>query len=362
MKKGNVEVSRRYSARRTSQAADLIIALLAALSYDRMSARRRQLTDQSSAYLEWIWRKDSEGGSGLTEWLRQDSSTFWITGNPGSGKSTHMKYLAEHESTPRILRRPRLGHVDWSPATDDFAPTDVEPRFRDHPTRTLHGSLSSPMQNLTDDDAHNAGFEVSHNSPRPLFLHFDNTAYASINQNSQTSRDGCLAGDHTKLLQIASHPRSGAEILYSLLTACAKLNLQSHADQQPPWTVITTNLPDVTVAQTLMERMQSQGSLTSPRFVLLVGWAEPIKMDLRSPEMLHVLDALEAVSRDNSESKAELRHEHFLLSQWLQDIQEIAAPTKGYADVQHRDALFKLLRYILKAAQQSPAIGSVAKS
>ena len=69
-----------------------------------MNVRRRQLADQSPAYLEWIWRRDSEGGSGFAEWLRQDSSRFWITGKPGSGKSTLMKYLVEHESTPRILQ------------------------------------------------------------------------------------------------------------------------------------------------------------------------------------------------------------------------------------------------------------------
>ena len=70
-----------------------------------MNARRRQLAEQSTAYLEWVWQKPSEGDSDFAEWLCNDSPIFWITGKPGSGKSTLMKYLAGHDSGPRTLQR-----------------------------------------------------------------------------------------------------------------------------------------------------------------------------------------------------------------------------------------------------------------
>lgn len=37
------------------------------------------------------------------EWLRSDSGIYWITGKPGAGKSTLMKFLSENERTSRNL-------------------------------------------------------------------------------------------------------------------------------------------------------------------------------------------------------------------------------------------------------------------
>ncbi|KAK0610908.1 hypothetical protein B0T14DRAFT_570839 [Immersiella caudata] len=40
---------------------------------------------------------------GLLEWLAQGDSTFWVSGKPGSGKSTFMKFLADHDATKKAL-------------------------------------------------------------------------------------------------------------------------------------------------------------------------------------------------------------------------------------------------------------------
>lgn len=71
-----------------------------------MNARRRQLAQTPSDYLEWIWKERGDGGSTFIEWLRSDAAMYWITGKPGSGKSTLVKYIAEHEDLPLLLSRP----------------------------------------------------------------------------------------------------------------------------------------------------------------------------------------------------------------------------------------------------------------
>lgn len=92
--------------------ANCDVALLAVLTYNGMAARRRQLAEQSPVYLEWIWRQPSDGGPGFIEWLCNEAPVFWVTGKPGSGKSMLMKYLAEHESGPRILQHHH--NCSWS--------------------------------------------------------------------------------------------------------------------------------------------------------------------------------------------------------------------------------------------------------
>ncbi|KAF4451006.1 hypothetical protein F53441_5953 [Fusarium austroafricanum] len=42
---------------------------------------------------------------GFTDWLLSDTPIYWISGNPGSGKSTLMKYLSEHPRTSEYLAR-----------------------------------------------------------------------------------------------------------------------------------------------------------------------------------------------------------------------------------------------------------------
>jgi NACHT domain len=45
-----------------------------------------------------MWN-DDEDGPGFVKWLKSDDSIYWITGLPGSGKSTLMKYLYENPQT-----------------------------------------------------------------------------------------------------------------------------------------------------------------------------------------------------------------------------------------------------------------------
>lgn len=72
-----------------------------------LDARRRQVTTATPGTCEWIWR------SSFAEWLGDAvSKTFWISGKPGSGKSTLVKYLtASNETRSRL---PRGGGSRWT--------------------------------------------------------------------------------------------------------------------------------------------------------------------------------------------------------------------------------------------------------
>ncbi|CVL12103.1 uncharacterized protein FPRN_03561 [Fusarium proliferatum] len=58
----------------------------------------------------------------FTDWLLSGTPIYWISGNPGSGKSTLMKYLSEHTRTSEHLARWQkstvlLSHFFWKPGT-----------------------------------------------------------------------------------------------------------------------------------------------------------------------------------------------------------------------------------------------------
>ncbi|KAF5972356.1 heterokaryon incompatibility protein het-E-1 [Fusarium coicis] len=54
-----------------------------------------QLSPQRRQHLEHIFISAGTSPIGFKEWLASDSSLYWITGKPGSGKSTLMKYLLQ---------------------------------------------------------------------------------------------------------------------------------------------------------------------------------------------------------------------------------------------------------------------------
>lgn len=56
-----------------------------------MFVRRDMIEFAAPETCEWIWR---ENDLGFQPWLWNGSSIFWISGRPGSGKSTLMKYLS----------------------------------------------------------------------------------------------------------------------------------------------------------------------------------------------------------------------------------------------------------------------------
>ena len=75
-----------------------------------MEARQEKIIDAHAQTFNWIFHPNtSSSGSapenGFLQWLIKGSDIFWITGKPGSGKSTLMKFLSHHGATLPELKR-----------------------------------------------------------------------------------------------------------------------------------------------------------------------------------------------------------------------------------------------------------------
>lgn len=82
-------------------------AILSGLSFDKRGFRHDHIPLAHRQTFEWILNKTAAARSGVTgqfaRWLESGSGAFWITGKPGSGKSTLMKLIAKHVSMGGLL-------------------------------------------------------------------------------------------------------------------------------------------------------------------------------------------------------------------------------------------------------------------
>lgn len=94
--------------------------ILASLEYPQRSARHEAIPRAHRETFEWALtgpktqtHKNDEGQSTsdmdpnkgkLLEWLEAGTGIFWVSGKPGSGKSTFMKHVVDHPATARCLK------------------------------------------------------------------------------------------------------------------------------------------------------------------------------------------------------------------------------------------------------------------
>jgi hypothetical protein len=64
------------------------MAFLKSMSYN---PRYHDVKEEFDQTLEWLW-EEGRSGLGFVEWLKSGDGIYWISGKPGSGKSTLMKY------------------------------------------------------------------------------------------------------------------------------------------------------------------------------------------------------------------------------------------------------------------------------
>ncbi|KAK4452678.1 hypothetical protein QBC34DRAFT_455598 [Podospora aff. communis PSN243] len=109
--------------------------ILRSLSFESRPVRHSSIPSAYSRTFEWAFEGQEVDGSGtkanewshgigLLDWLKGGQDIFWVSGKPGSGKSTFMKFLADHSKTEEALAcwasRNRLviaSHYFWSAGT-----------------------------------------------------------------------------------------------------------------------------------------------------------------------------------------------------------------------------------------------------
>lgn len=114
--------------------------LLLSFKFDRMNERRNQLRESFPKTFDWVLRDDDEVSGSQTQigsdtkkakeppwdsfsnWLKLTEPSYWISGKPGSGKSTLMRYLVAAQNTQRYLTQWMPGsvvvsHFFWRPGT-----------------------------------------------------------------------------------------------------------------------------------------------------------------------------------------------------------------------------------------------------
>lgn len=79
---------------------------LDSLQFRRQPERHNLIPKAHEQTFSWIWDQSSTNTKAgrLRRWLEQtEAGIFWVSGKPGSGKSTFMKFVADNEETKRIL-------------------------------------------------------------------------------------------------------------------------------------------------------------------------------------------------------------------------------------------------------------------
>ncbi|KAK0639896.1 hypothetical protein B0T16DRAFT_361557 [Cercophora newfieldiana] len=82
-------------ARRVQVQKDFILTL----NYKEREYRESAISSPYDKTFQWMFNDDpNRKNAEFSQWLASDSSLFWITGKPGSGKSTLMKYISDFKS------------------------------------------------------------------------------------------------------------------------------------------------------------------------------------------------------------------------------------------------------------------------
>ncbi|KAI9785343.1 MAG: hypothetical protein M1839_000361 [Geoglossum umbratile] len=82
--------------------------ILESLRFNSMEVRHSKIADAHPYTFNWILQSspgDTNLHANFVEWLRSDDPMYWISGKPGSGKSTLIKYLVDEKRTGTYLRK-----------------------------------------------------------------------------------------------------------------------------------------------------------------------------------------------------------------------------------------------------------------
>ncbi|KAI2615423.1 hypothetical protein GGR54DRAFT_299623 [Hypoxylon sp. NC1633] len=94
--------------RATREKAESVV--LNSLWYASINDREEGIEEAYSETLSWIFQDPKAGGmdrdwDSFVDFLQGKPRKYWITGKPGSGKSTLMKFLSRHPQTDKLLEK-----------------------------------------------------------------------------------------------------------------------------------------------------------------------------------------------------------------------------------------------------------------
>jgi len=93
------------------------LRVMRSLSFEARTVRHGAIPEAYKQTFQWAFHGLSASSapqemeaadlekSGLFDWLKNDGGIFWVSGKPGSGKSTFMKFVAGHPLTHEALSR-----------------------------------------------------------------------------------------------------------------------------------------------------------------------------------------------------------------------------------------------------------------
>ncbi|KAF2628007.1 hypothetical protein BU25DRAFT_410635 [Macroventuria anomochaeta] len=76
------------------------LRILESLHYDYLIERESKIMETHAQTFQWVF---DETITVFPQWMESGNGIFWLTGKAGSGKSTLMKYISDHEKTRRLL-------------------------------------------------------------------------------------------------------------------------------------------------------------------------------------------------------------------------------------------------------------------
>ncbi|KKY34004.1 putative small s protein [Diaporthe ampelina] len=87
-------------------------AVLDELHFSGIGQREASVHTAHWQTLTWVFGKPEQSSpASFEEWLSSDDDLYWISGKPGSGKSTLMKFLTHHPHTEAALESWARGHA-----------------------------------------------------------------------------------------------------------------------------------------------------------------------------------------------------------------------------------------------------------
>ncbi|KAM7222960.1 hypothetical protein V8F06_001516 [Rhypophila decipiens] len=81
--------------------------ILSSLHYTKRHFRHEAIPKAHQQTFGWVFTSQDDahlGGGNLLKWFRKGSGIFWVSGKPGSGKSTFLKFVAEDPRTLTALK------------------------------------------------------------------------------------------------------------------------------------------------------------------------------------------------------------------------------------------------------------------